>query len=117
MIGDRRNRLLNGLTASGVFVVGAAVFWAFAALSSWSNECPYQRLSVSGLDKEIQAWPPSAQCYDQAAHAYYWEAQSWVKPVILALLACAILILVASIVAAIRDRRSEARQNSGGAAA
>src|SRR3954451_8114926 len=100
MVGDRRNRLLNGLTASGVFVFGAAVLWVLALISSWSSNCPHRRLELTGLDKGISAWPPGAQCIDRAHDLYYYEAEPWVKPVIFALLVCATVVLVASVVAA-----------------
>jgi H+/Cl- antiporter ClcA len=106
MIGDRRNRLLNRLTACGVFVFGAAALWLFAVLSSWWGDCPRGDLNL-GQDKGISAWPPAGQCIDHTGGLYYWEAQPWVKPVILAFLACAFVILVASVVAAIRDRRTD----------
>jgi hypothetical protein len=106
MIGNRRNRLLNRLTVCGGFVLGAAVLWLFAVLSSWWGKCPHG-LEL-GQDKGMSAWPPAGQCMDRVHGLYYYEAQPWVKPVILALLGCAFLILAVSVVAAVRDRRADA---------
>jgi hypothetical protein len=105
MIGDRRNRLLNGLTAAGVFVFVAVALWLFAVISSWSGDCPHKRLLIGGLDKGISAWPPAAQCFDSKGDLYYWQAQPWVKPLIVGLLGCAFVIVVALLVAVIRERR------------
>jgi hypothetical protein len=95
-----------------VFAAGALILWAVALWVSWGGECPTPSPRDGGLDKGISVWPPAAQCLDRSGDPFWHQALPWATWIIAVLIAAAAAILLAGLVAAIRDLRRPAEPAS-----